>query len=143
VSVVPVETDRILADGLSCSWFRGRLEHGEGSGGGFRRFTGSTLSFAPFLVTKGARAGIAEIGKRIVRVVTVFPFDVDAGARREVDFDGFGVGGRHFSVSHTGHGRGSSCRISQIQSTSTQLVTSVIYRFVVLRQKPPACVIMI
>jgi hypothetical protein len=54
------------------------LEHRKRAGREFRPLAGMAARLAPLVVTKGAGTSIAQKGERVVRTVTVLPFDVQA-----------------------------------------------------------------
>ena len=100
MAVVPVELDRILADGFGGDWPGSGLEHWERAGGEAGRISGMAVSFGALLVTHRAGAGVAQVGEAIAGAVAVLPLDVHAGAGGQIDLDGLGVGrdGHEFSI---------------------------------------------
>jgi hypothetical protein len=76
VTVVPVELNRIFADALRGLRLYGRLEHRQLAGFWFHRLSSFTPSFAALFIAERARACITQIGERIARKMSVFPFNV-------------------------------------------------------------------
>jgi hypothetical protein len=95
MAVVPFELDGVFTDALSRDWHGRGLKHGQFARfkRGFSAYLAATLS--AFIVTHGARAGIPQEGKSVLRKVAIFPFDVHPGAFGKVHFDRFGIGMGH------------------------------------------------
>ena len=100
MAIIPVKLDGVLAHRFGGSWLGGGLEHRQRPRGGFLWLARLSMHFPTLLVTQRTGTGIAKISERVVRMMAVFPVNVDASASGEVDFDGFGVGSGHRSVSH-------------------------------------------
>jgi hypothetical protein len=91
VIVVEMKLDRVLAHAFRRSSFYGRLEHRKRP---WRRFCGLSrllVGLAALLVAKRAGTGIPQKWKGIMRVVAVFPLDIETRAGAEVHFYRLGV----------------------------------------------------
>jgi hypothetical protein len=93
--IVPFEFQRVPAHRLRGNRLSGGLEHDQFSRPDLRRFPWLASSLTAFFVAQGARAGIAQEGKRVMGKMPILPLDFHPGPRLELNFDGLGVGGRH------------------------------------------------
>jgi len=93
VVVVPGEFQSVLAHLLGAHRLRGGLEYGKRPGSQFDRVPRLASGFRALVITKRARAGIAQEWERVARTVPVLPFDLHAGTRGQVDLDRSGIVG--------------------------------------------------
>jgi hypothetical protein len=78
VAVIPMKLNGVFAHSLGRQGLGHLLEHRKRAGREFRPLAGLAARLAPLVVTKGAGTSIAQKGERVVRTVTVLPFDVQA-----------------------------------------------------------------
>jgi hypothetical protein len=78
VAVIPMKLNGVFAHSLGRQGLGYLLEHRKRAGREFRSLAGMAARLAPLVVTKGAGTSIAQKGERVVRTVTVLPFDVQA-----------------------------------------------------------------
>jgi len=85
--IVELKLDRVLTDAIGRSRFDGRLEHRQRTRRRFWRLSWLLVGLAALLVAKGTRASIAQEWKRIMRLVTILPLDIETCASAQVDLD--------------------------------------------------------
>jgi hypothetical protein len=78
VAVIPMKLNGVFAHSLGRQGLGHLLEHRKRAGREFRPLAGLAARLAPLVVTEGAGTSIAQKGERVVRTVTVLPFDVQA-----------------------------------------------------------------
>jgi hypothetical protein len=78
VAVIPMKLNGVFAHSVGRQGLGHLLEHRKRAGREFRPLAGLAARLAPLVVTKGAGTSIAQKGERVVRTVTVLPFDVQA-----------------------------------------------------------------
>jgi hypothetical protein len=89
--IIKLKLDRVFAHALCGSRFDGRLEHRQASRRKFRRLSRLLVGLVPGLVAQRAGAGIPQKGKGIMRLMPVFPLDVEPCAATQVHFHGLRV----------------------------------------------------
>src|SRR5882762_1537461 len=94
VVIVPLEPDGVFAHALGGDWLGRGFEHGQRAGSKSGRFARPASSFIALFVAHGARAGVTEEDKIVVRNVAVGPFNVDTRAGGKVYLHRLGVRGR-------------------------------------------------
>lgn len=91
MAVIPLEIDGIFADGMGgIGLYRWLVHRQQGCGFG-RRFTRLAILVLALLFAGGTRAGITQPLERIMRLMTVLPFNVHTRTGRDIDLDGPGI----------------------------------------------------
>jgi len=91
VPIVEMKLDGVFAHAVGRCRFDRRLEHGQRPRRGFRGLSRLLMGLRPLLVAERARTGIAQEGKRIVRLMSILPLDIETGAGAQVHFYRLGV----------------------------------------------------
>jgi hypothetical protein len=100
VIVIETKLDRVFAYAFRRSRLYGRLVHRQSPRGKFPRLSRLLMSLSAGLVAQGARTGIAQEWKRIMRAVAVLPLDIQTRTGAQIDFHRFRVrrGSHEFSI---------------------------------------------
>ena len=83
--VIEVKLNCVLADAIGRRRFYGRLEHRERPRRSFHGLSWLLVGLAALLIAKGTRASIAEERKGIMRLVAIFPLDIETRSGAQVD----------------------------------------------------------